>query len=556
MVGDAPPHDAVPQAGSAPSDRLTCIDLFCGCGGFSLGLIRAGIEVLAAIDFNSEAVDTASINLGVSDKRGICPYVDRIIPHILHKDLTTFRPRQLAKLLGRDHVDIIVGGPPCQGFSSARQRDGANHGTRRLVHDTRRHLYKEFLKFVEHFRPRLFVMENVLGIKSAAGGEYYTRVLHEARKLGYRVQSQIEEAQKFGVPQKRRRQLFIGVDASLSGFFPTKLGPARPDTPEAITLEAALADLPALEAGEGEYERTYDKSLRSKAVARVKEANWYLREILEVERTPLLTSHVARPHNEVDLNCFASLKQGESSATAVRRDPSLWFPYNRNTFKDRYTRQSMKSACSTIVAHLSKDGLMFIHPTQNRSLTPREAARIQSFPDWFLFPKARTHAFRLIGNAVPPLVAEAVGREALRFLAGVQAPRKDTALLIGSRYPDSKSSAARRIESILEYNRAELAQLSDSRLVSVFEAIFFLYPGLHPDEQDHGTELDDSLSNSPLRGQIDERLLGPCYARSGWPVALVPILEEATKRYRTGRLTEAEYYPHEAQAAGILCRAN
>src|SRR4029453_19074563 len=110
------------------------------------------------------------------------------------------------------------------------------------------------------------------------------------------------------------------------------------------------------------------------------------------------------------------LKEGETSLQAINRGEHMEFPYDRESFKDRYTRQHRNEPCSTIVAHLSKDGLMFIHPTQKRSLTPREAARIQSFPDWFQFPVVRTQQFRVIGNAVPPLVAEAVGGEVLAFL--------------------------------------------------------------------------------------------------------------------------------------------
>jgi DNA (cytosine-5)-methyltransferase 1 len=121
----------------------------------------------------------------------------------------------------------------------------------------------------------------------------------------------------------------------------------------------------------------------------------------EVARASKLTAHRARPHSARDLGDFLLLREGENSATAMRAGVEFAFPYDKSSFKDRYTRQSRRKPCSTIVAHLSKDGLMFIHPTQNRSLTPREAARIQSFPDWFAFPVARTHQFRIIGNAVP-----------------------------------------------------------------------------------------------------------------------------------------------------------
>ncbi|MGA2179426.1 MAG: DNA (cytosine-5-)-methyltransferase [Verrucomicrobiota bacterium] len=193
--------------------RWTCLDLFCGCGGFSLGMKRAGFSILAAVDSNIEAVETFKANLSHATL-ALC------------RDLTKFPPQELAHQIGVNHVDVIVGGPPCQGFSTARQYDGANHGSCRLVRDSRRQLYREFLRYVRHFRPKVFFMENVLGIRSAAGGKYFTRVQKEARRLGYRVHGQIEDAWEPGVPQKRRRQLIIGVRSDLHGYFQPELKPA------------------------------------------------------------------------------------------------------------------------------------------------------------------------------------------------------------------------------------------------------------------------------------------------------------------------------------------
>lgn len=432
-----------------PASPLNALDLFCGCGGFTLGLQRAGFRVLAAIDFNPEAIATLRANLVEQRHPGLIP-----VDHAIEADLTQFPPEQLAALLrdplahtgeedGRrpgegaiPRVDVIVGGPPCQGFSTARQRDGANHGHRRLVHDPRRLLYREFLRYVAFFKPRVFVMENVLGIRSAAGGEYLTRVQKEARELGYRVHGQIEDAWELGVPQKRRRQLFIGVRLDVPGYFVPHLRPAprvvgqvadlpvgrasvpgfgtggrRPPEPADrrsaphFTLGDALGDLPPLRTGGGQFEADYDPARRCDHVERRGEpARRYLVDVLEIDWAEKLTNHVARPHSERDLRDFARLREGENSATAMReRGVEFEFPYDKSSFKDRFIRQHRDRPCSTIVAHLSKDGLMFIHPTQNRSLTPREAARVQSFPDWFVFPRAQTHAFRLIGNAVPPL---------------------------------------------------------------------------------------------------------------------------------------------------------
>jgi DNA (cytosine-5)-methyltransferase 1 len=129
---------------------LTALDLFCGCGGFTLGLQRAGFHVLAAIDFNREAVETLTENLIRREHPDFAP-----VKHALTKDLTKYHPQELASLINTNHVDLIVGGPPCQGFSTARQVDGANHGSR-LKFDSRRYLYQEFLRYVDHFQPKIF----------------------------------------------------------------------------------------------------------------------------------------------------------------------------------------------------------------------------------------------------------------------------------------------------------------------------------------------------------------------------------------------------------------
>jgi DNA (cytosine-5)-methyltransferase 1 len=370
------------------SQAVTFLDLFCGCGGFTLGLERAGFRCLAAIDFNAEAIATFKANFR-KETLALC------------KDITKFPPDKLAAMLGVNSVDVIVGGPPCQGFSTVRQVDAANHGSR-VRRDKRRYLFRYFLDYVAAFRPRVFVMENVLGIQSAAKGKFFTLVQAEARKLGYRVQAQVEEAWRLGVPQKRRRQLVIGVRNDIPGFFAGELHPAaRVGEHLSPTLWDAIGDLPLLAAGEGVEEGHYDLARRAALFEqRGERARHYLQTVLEIDRAPRLTAYRARPHSERDLGDFARLHEGEHCGKAELRGEKMEFPYKRSCFKDRYKRQHREDACSTIVAHLSKDGLGFIHPTQNRSLTPREAARVQTFPDWFRFPVARTHQFRLIGNAV------------------------------------------------------------------------------------------------------------------------------------------------------------
>lgn len=548
----------------------TFIDLFSGCGGFTLGMLRAGFNCLAAIDFNGQAVAALKANLADKTHPGFTP-----VRHALQRDLTAFKPAELAELLGTDHIDVIVGGPPCQGFSTARQRDGSNHGTDRLKEDPRRHLFRNFLDYVEHFQPKVFVIENVLGLRTAAGGHYFTAVQYEARilgkaagKPGYRVHAQIEDGDALGVPQKRRRQLIVGVRGDLPGYFPSELTPAS-RAEKGTMLGDAILDLPALAAGEGDHETPYDNKRRTVHFlggTRDRIRKNYLAHVAEVAASPTIYNHVARPHSLRDLGDFLKLAEGESSATAMRRGVIFDFPYDKTTFKDRYTRQHRNRPCSTIVAHLSKDGLMFIHPVQNRSLTPREAARVQTFPDWFVFPKPRTHSFRLIGNAVPPLVAEAVGDAIRSFLRppsekpAQTTPRRvtshrETARVAQSTFalPADRSEAVRWLAPFTnpKTDRRALRTMNTEHFLRAWHALLWLFPDLHPDNAiEHGDERHEDVSTSADLAQLGRER----YMRSGWPVMLEGFGHEAWRRFEAGDLTREAFYCVEAQRAGLNSR--
>lgn len=517
------------------------IDLFCGCGGFTLGMLRSGFRCLAAVDFDPHAVETLHSNL---------PEVE----HVLQRDMTEFSPEELAGTIGTTQIDVIVGGPPCQGFSSARKRDGANHGER-IKEDPRRLLYKDFLRFIEFFRPKVFVMENVLGIKSAAGGRYYAQVQAEARLIGYRVHGQVEDAYALGVPQKRRRQLIIGTRIDIPNYFPSKLNSA----PRAIpftNLGAAICDLPKLRAGSGENECDYDHAQRAKAISSGDNTVInYLFNVLEIDKSGKLLNHVARPHNARDLGDFAKLKEGESSAVAMRdHGVEFDFPYDKENFKDRYTRQSRFKPCSTIVAHLSKDGLMFIHPTQLRSITPREAARVQSFPDWFRFPETRTNSFRMIGNAVPPLISEAVGLAIGDYLQ--QKTKKNISPMnthVLTPVPQNEEEALSWLMPLLDMPANALRKTSKYKFLKAWGAISFLFPGLHPDGACEKGKIATACPPSS-ECDTDTRLKSPYYEISGWPVVLVPLAEEAWRRHENNELSMDEIYRCDAQQAGFRHR--
>lgn len=367
---------------------MTCLDLFCGCGGFSLGVERAGLQVLAAIDNDPAAITVFFQNF---------PNV----PHILECDLTKFSPEELYSIT-KTKFDVIIGGPPCQGFSVMRRE---NFGP---ADDSRRHLYKEFLAYVAYFRPKIFVMENVQGIKIIAGGKIYAQILAEFCQLGYKIFCEDVCAWFYGVPQKRVRHFIFGLlpelpNPSLEKFM----------LPQ-VTLWEAIGDLPPLAAGESKNE--YDLELRKQHLA--KYGGRYIEQVIEVHKTKELTAHYARPHLDRDLRDMAKMLEGETLGDALRRGVEFEWPCPKKGFRDKYIRQHRDKLCSTILANLGKNWLRFIHPTQNRSITPREAARIQSFPDWFKFPVQQSHQFRLIGNAVPPLVGEAIGKAIREILEG------------------------------------------------------------------------------------------------------------------------------------------
>jgi DNA (cytosine-5)-methyltransferase 1 len=263
-----------------------------------------------------------------------------------------------------------------------------------------------------------------------------------------------------------------------------------------------------------------------------------------------LTAHAARPHSDRDLRDFAKLREGENSRQALARGETMDFPYDRENFKDRFTRQDRNGLCSTIVAHLKKDGLMFIHPTASRSLTPREAARIQSFPDTFILPVQATYSFSQIGNAVPPLVGKAIGSAVADYLrSSVDGDRVTAPMCDG--LPTHREAAIALLEAFVEgLFLRPIDEMDRNEFIRAWWSVGFLHPNLHPDAAfDNGK----TVSRGPRRGV--SFVLEPLYIRSGWPVELIPIAHEARRRFDAGLLAEDEYYCSAAVIAGAFIQA-
>jgi DNA (cytosine-5)-methyltransferase 1 len=504
------------------SKTIKFIDVFCGCGGLSFGLELAGLECLAAVDFNKIAIETFNLN--------------HTHPVGMKRDLTQFEPEELAEIIGTNEIDLVVGGPPCQGFSTARTQGGANFG-KELADDPRRDLYKHFLKHVEFFKPKMFVMENVLGIKSMGSGIYFTKIQEASRALGYSVAPVQINCWEFGVPQKRVRQLFIGSLVGQTLFIPSRyltkthsLEPSDASLEPVVRLGEAIGDLPPLKADDGTIESKYDLALRKKHLKEY--GTRYIVDLMRVDQAQKLTWHISRAHSERDLRDFLLLREGENSKGAIARGEVMETPYSMESFADKYKRQSRYELCSTIVAHLKKDGLMFIHPTQNRSLTPREAARVQSFPDTFQFSGQRGNVYEQVGNAVPPLAGRAIGFAIKAYLKNCAASEARP------KFKESeRNKAIKKLEELTNsLYLGVIKNMSTKEFLAAWNLVHLVHPTLHPE-----TALDRSgeIHMPPSR---TSDIVAPYYKRSGWPVALIPIAIEANNRYNGKELTEEDYY--------------
>ncbi len=368
--------------------RPTAIDLFCGAGGLSLGLYDAGFSVLLGADNDPAAVETHVANLG-----GI-GYAESLA------DPTEF----LARLgdWGVEDVDLLAAGVPCQPFSSAGKskiRSLVKTSARPAV-DPRAELWRSFVKIVEGLKPRAVLVENVPGLAEWDEGAVLVGLCEGLRDLGYATDAQILEAYRYRVPQHRTRLFIVGLRDGRRFQWPE---PHRWRNP---TVRQAIGDLPIVMGGQREQTLKYKgQATPSKLQLRLR------RDLYESERG-WIDDHITREVRADDAEAFGLLGEGDrydSLPDHLRR-------YRSDIFRDKYNRLQWDGLSRTITAHLAHDGYWYIHPEQSRTLSVREAARLQTFPDWFRFAGTPTQCFRQIGNAVPPLLAEAVGSELVRAL--------------------------------------------------------------------------------------------------------------------------------------------
>lgn len=381
----------------AAATKPTVLDLFAGAGGFGLGFHWAGFHPTVAIDNNPIAVQTLEANFG---HRGVT---------ILKRSLATFTPTHLKSYLAEFDVDanfdVIIGGPPCQGWSKV------GRGKLRSLKDSRRDprnvLYHRFLDFVQEFKPKVAVMENVPGMLSHNGRNVAESVAAHLGGIGYDVSWQMMNASDYGVPQHRHRLIFVGVrkDLGRKFVFPKLQKRNGRRAFPLVTLKKAIHDLPILRNGTQKWVRLY-KGPKSK--------NAFLRKMRVGADPKTIFDHVCRTQNDQDLEAFRLMRQGGKYAQL----PKKYKRYRDDIFKDKYRKLRWNEPSGCVTAHLGKDCYTHIHPSQARTISVREAARIQSFPDSFFFAGAMNSKFTQIGNAVPPIMSETIARKIKRQFFG------------------------------------------------------------------------------------------------------------------------------------------
>ena len=387
-------------------NKFTFIDLFAGAGGFAEGFYQEDYNALSHIEFDKYACDT------LRDRMRYYNYSkDDIENSVLHKDITDDDVIELMdKSIKNNSVDVIIGGPPCQSFSS----QGKARDPQGMQCDPRNYLYESYMKILDYYKPKFFVFENVSGILSTKiNGKFIINDIFKDMKKNYKILENKEDillnAVDFGVPQERKRVIIIGVRKDLNINIKDVYDDLKKlsSKQKMVTVEEAISDLPKIYAGEGEEEMTYTPTKISEYV-----------KLLRNEEDVKVYHHRARNHNDLDIQRYKTMSKNRWTLNELLTNkPSLAHPKKR-VFNNSYVVQHFDKPSKTIIAHLYKDGNQFIHPdhTQKRTFTAREAARIQSFPDDFIFPCSRTQQYKQIGNAVPPLLAKHIAGVLKKYL--------------------------------------------------------------------------------------------------------------------------------------------
>ena len=389
-------HCRAPDQDDAPSvrrwldglPRPWAIDLFSGAGGLSLGLEQRGFSIVAAADSDPVAMETHAANIpgltwvgDLTDPTGFVGQLDR---------------------WGIKSVDLLAGGPPCQPFSRAGTAKIGNlvRSGSRPAYDERADLWQSFFAILDRLSPGAMLFENVPDFARAQGGALLVSLVDELRHRGYRAHVKELKAWHHGVPQHRSRLFVVGVAAGADFSWPEPAG-------ERPTVWQAIGDLPVAPPDTREEVQSYV----GQATSTLAKA---LREGLKGVEAGLIRDHITRAVRPDDAVIYRHMKPGDTYLDI----PEHLRRYRHDIFDDKYFRLSFDDVSRTITAHIAKDGYWYVHPQQDRTLSVREAARLQTFPDGFRFAGYPTNRFKQIGNAVPPVLASAIAIEVRRSLNG------------------------------------------------------------------------------------------------------------------------------------------
>lgn len=403
----------------------TIIDLFSGAGGLTEGFSNESYKIVGHVEKDFSATQTLKLRESfhyLKKSHKLKNYISFLNKKISLEELFELVPNEmLNKVLNVEisdktlpelfdyfdqfsktsQIDGIIGGPPCQAYSTiGRARNASKKDS-----DERIYLYKYYIEFLKRYSPRFFIFENVKGLLSFkdTDGEYlFPKMKSEFEDSGYALDYRIINSVNFGVPQNRERVIIFGVrnnSSKLIGTFFKKLDMLS-ETEK--TVADIFKDLPALPAGSEKNEYQADSTT-------------YLKKYFRKEISIPLTQNVSRPNNENDLEIYKIVAKAKQEGRNIKYndlEDRLKTHKHVDKFLDRYKSLSWERPAHTVVAHIAKDGHHYIHPDikQNRSITVREAARLQGFPDDYYFLSSRTNAFTQIGNAVPPILSSKIAQ--------------------------------------------------------------------------------------------------------------------------------------------------
>lgn len=377
-------------------NKYTCIDTFAGCGGLSLGMENAGFNPVFVNEIEPKFLETYYFNRKLPIEKYFCDDIKKLVDEYeLYKN-------------NFNNIDLLIGGPPCQGFSMANRQP--------IIDDPRNKLYKYYLELLHLVQPKFFVMENVKGMMNKAD-EIKNNFL---KKVGnnYSIEIILLNAKDFNIPQNRERVFVIGSRLENIEASQIVLDIKKQKVSTSYVLKDALEGLPILmpkrikNAGKLENESIGYK------FKKIKPKQTTFTNFINKEQSTYLSNHINRYNNDRDIEIFSRLPQGKNSLHESIEDIMPYASRN-HMFKDKYFKLDEKKCSKTITSHMKHDCNMYIHPTQPRGLSPREAARIQTFPDDFVFMGSNNNWYAQIGNAVPVKLAEVIGNSIMKHLGEI-----------------------------------------------------------------------------------------------------------------------------------------